>query len=170
MEQHGIAEHIKIVGEHGADAEAGKLDGPALVVRLVTVKLFDQQHAQHGGTDPRHHARRHAQHRVRVQVQHIGDGEAKKQHVERRRHRQGRAQPVRQGTVGILIVAEQHDQERGPDAIAQHFGDVRTEGVEVAVGAGPGQQGARDGGDGGGGEHDAAVRAPAPGGRQHTTQ
>ena len=43
-----VAVQVKIVGEHAADAQAGELDRPALLRRLVAVQLLDQQHADHG--------------------------------------------------------------------------------------------------------------------------
>ncbi len=120
MEQHRLAVHVEIVGEHGADAETGELDGPALLHRLVAVHLLDQQHAQHRLA----HAHRHVRQRA-VEVEHqVG--------AQQRRHQQQAqvdqaadeyrgAQAERPAAARIPVVAQQQNQYDAPGAAAQDF-------------------------------------------------
>jgi hypothetical protein len=134
-EQHGVAVHIKIVGEHAADAEAGELDRPALFDGLVAVHLLDQQHAVHGQPDE-HRQHRHAavgeQDPGHLQA---GQEDAQQQHVDGA----GGLQRGAWAAVGVAPVAQQGHQEQRPGAVAQQLERAVQAGPDALVQRAPGQ-------------------------------
>ena len=170
VEQHRLAVHVEVVGEHGADAEAGELDGPALLHRLVAVHLLDQQHAQHRLAHARRHVRQQA-----VEVEHqVGAQQRRRQQqaqVDHAAHEYRGAQAERPAAARIAVVAQQEEQHDAPGAAAQDLELVGPDRPQPEAGRGfQGQGAGPERGERAGDRDRRDVAAAAPDRQQETDQ
>ncbi len=162
-EQQAVGIKEQVVGEHAADTQAEKLDGPALGNGCVAIEHFHQPQATHGqgqvaGEQNPGDLRRRKPMGRQVGKQHQGGGQG----VER----QGYAG---QPTLSTLHRGQQLQQEGKPEHGLQRLGKLYRRARQGQVGL-QGQHQGPDRGAGTGRQQQSALQASTPAGHQHQRQ